>query len=417
MSDVSNILDFPGQINTIRAEIVTHSNNSVDISAMIIDLTLYEDIFSNTMSGYVFIEDSLDLISSLPLVGQEIFLLELQTPTFREKIDKKFYVYKLSSRSTKKRSQSYMLHFCSLELIVSINSKVSKAFAGNITDIVTDIFNNDRLLASKEILKIDKTSNSINFISPYWTPLQSINWLAEKSINERGVSNYLFYETNKTFEFSSIDTLMRSGNVMNYIFADVDSKTAAPNDFLKQYEIVESIDTDVVFDYMRNTSAGMYGSTLYTYDITTKTIAKTTYDYFNSFDKSTHLEPYPLRTPELARKSIASVHHIAKNNYRTGSNKPLRYGDFFLQRNSLIEQITAFKFNIRVFGRTDIKVGDVVSFTISDKRQITKSDIEEAKSDYFSGRYLIAAIRHQISYGKHFMNMEIVSDSFIKELT
>jgi hypothetical protein len=50
-----------------------------------------------------------------------------------------------------------------------------------------------------------------------------------------------------------------------------------------KYKVVESIDTPVTFDYLRNVSAGMYASRLYTMDMTTRTISRKDYDYIDSF--------------------------------------------------------------------------------------------------------------------------------------
>jgi hypothetical protein len=419
MSDNSNVISFPGEINVIRAELISNTGKVLDITALISDLSLFEDLFSNTMTGHMIIEDALDLINNTPLIGQEQFNLELQTPTLTQKIVKTFYIYKLQGRSAKKRSQIYMLNFCSRELIYSSNSKVAKSFSGSITDSVVSIFRDTRYLSSEASLFVDQSKNSYSFVAPYWTPLETINWLSGKAINERGVSNYLFYETNQSFEFVSVDTLLGAGIEREYIFSDVDSNTAfgVNGDKDEKYKIVESMDTAVTFDYLRNLNAGMFSSRLYTYDLTTKNISTNTFDYIDDFDKSRHLESGPLNTNLLLRKKIASLYFIEKNNYQTGVFKPQGYSDFFLQRNSLLEQLSAFKISIKVSGRTDIKVGNVIKFTINEFRQILGDEIDtEGRSDYYSGRYLITAIRHQIINGKHDMYMEIVKDSFMKKL-
>jgi anti-sigma28 factor (negative regulator of flagellin synthesis) len=50
--------------------------------------------------------------------------------------------------------------------------------------------------------------------------------------------------------------------------------------------------------------------------------------------------------------------------------------------------------------------------------EIVKKEINtDANMEYFTGKYLVTAIRHQIINGKHMMDMEIVSDSFAKEIT
>lgn len=419
MADSSDKLSFLGQVDVHTAEIISSTGKHIDISTMIADISLYEDIFSNTMSGYLLIEDSLDLINNLPLIGQEQLVLELQTPTLPEKISKTFYVYKLQNRKVKKRSQTYMLNFCSKELIYSSNAKIAKAFSGNISDTVQSIFRDTRFLGSSSKLFVDKTKNSYSFVAPYWTPLETINWLADKSVNSSGVPNYLFFETNQSFEYVSVDTLIQAEPKREYIYADVDPNTAFGVHGSKddKYRIVESIDNGVTFDYLRNLTAGMYASNLSTFDMTTKNININNFDYIRDFDKSSHLEKIPLKTDDLIRKKLASLYFITKNNYQTGSFKQQGYKDYFLQRNSLLEQINAFKISIKVPGRTDIKAGNVITFTINEMRQLLKDEIDTGgKSDYFSGRYLVTAIRHQIISGKHVMQMEIVSDSFIKKV-
>lgn len=412
-------ISFPGEIDVLKATIISCFGKEIDITAMMGDLTLYEDIFSNTMSGCVLIEDSLDLVSTLPLIGQEQFIVELQTPTLKQKIEKVFYIYKLQHRTNKKRVQTYVLNFCSLELINSSNSKVAKSFSGNITDTVISIFKDERYLASKSDIFFEKTKNDYSFVAPYWSPIETINWLSNKSLNMRGVPNYLFFETNKTFEYVSVDTLIQGPIKREYVFSDIDSNTmyGQNGDIDLKYNAVETMDTAVTFDYLRNLNAGMFSSKLYTYDITTKNINTNTFDYIDDFDKSSHLEKYPLRTNTLFRKKLASIYFIEKNNYQTGVFKKQGYNDTFLQRNSLLEQLSAFKISIKVFGRTDLKVGSVIKFTINEFRQILSDEIETSgKSDYYTGRYLITAIRHQIINNKHMMYMEIVSDSFIKKL-
>lgn len=420
MTEATSSISFLGQIDVKKTLLISHSGKVSNIFSLIKEISIYEDIFSNSLSGYLIIEDSLDLINTLPLIGQELLELELQTPTLKNKIHHTFYVYKLQHRTSKKRVQTYMLNFCSRELIHSSNSKVSKSFSGQITDTVTSIFRDPKYIASDSTLYVEPTKNAYTFIAPYWTPFETINWLTGKSINPRGVPNYLFYQTNQSYEYVSVDKLMESAPEREYIFTDTDANTVyGSNGTLDdKYKIVESIDTGVTFDYLRNLNGGMYSSKLYTFDLTTKNISSNTFDYLDDFSKSNHLEKYPLKSSNLIRKKIASLYFIHKNNYQHTNFKKQEYDKFFLPRNSLLEQLSTFKMSIKVHGRTDLKVGNIIKFTIPEMREILGDEInaESMKSTYFSGRYLVTAIRHQIIGGAHTMNMEIVSDSFVKQL-
>ena len=419
MADYDERLSFTGQVNVLTADLYSYSGVKLDITAIIGELSLYEDLFSNTMSGRVLLQDALDLINNFPLIGQELLVLKLQTPTVKQTISKTFYVYKLQHRTHKERVQTYVLNFCSKELIASANSKVAKSYSGNIAGTVSEIFKDERYLSSKSKLNTEATKNSYSFIAPYWSPLETINWLSGKSLNGKGVPNYLFYESNQSFEFVSVDSLIQKEPVREYIFNDIDGNTVygVNGDKESKYKIVESMDTAVTFDYLRNLNAGMYSSMLYTYDATTKGINRNTFDYIDDFGKSSHLEKVPLKTPELLRKKISSIYFIEKNNYQIGKFQPQGYKYFFLQRNSLLEQLSAFKVSIRVHGRTDVMVGQTITFKINQFRKIVADEIDTtAKSDYFSGKHLITAIHHQFINGNHTMDMEIISDSFIKNL-
>jgi hypothetical protein len=419
MSDISSKISFPGEVNVITANLISHKGSVIDITTLIVDITIYEDLFSNTMSGYVLIGDSLDLINTLPLIGQELLEIELQTPTLKSVIKKQFYIYKLQHRVAKKRSQIYMLNFCSKELVISSNLKISKAFSGNITDTVKSIFSDRKLLGSDTKLITDTTKNSYSFIAPYWNPLETINWLTGKSLSSKGSPNFLFYESHFAFNYVSVESLISSPTVRDYVFSDVDANTfAGPSDDVEaKYNIVQSMNDSTTFDYLRNLNGGMYASKLYTIDLTTKNINMNSYDYINDFGKTTHLEKHPIKTDSLLRTKLANLYFIEKNNYQTGVFKQQLYKDSFIQRNSLIEQLFAFKIGIKVFGRTDIKIGDTIKFTMNEFREITKDEIDtSAKNDYYCGKYLITAIRHQILSGKHTMDMEIVSDSSISKI-
>ena len=419
MAEIKTSITTPGEINIRRFDLRSNNGKILDLSAIVYDMTLYEDIFSNTMSGYLLIQDSLDLINTLPIIGEEILYIDIQTPSLVQSIIKEFYVYKLSELVQNKRSSTYLLHFCSLELISSTNSKISKSFKGNITKTIQEIFTNKVYgLGSEKKIDFDATANDYSFVAPYWSPMQTINWLTTKSLNKRGISNFLFYENNKEYKYTSIDSLLSAPIARDYVLSDVNSTTAIGGDIEKRYSFVELVEMPVTFDYMRNLSAGMYGGILYTYDLTTKKIKKTKYDYLKDFSKGNHTNNSPLKSKNFYKNLKASIHFAGQNDYLNGSFKSQRIHDTMLQRNSLMEQIRAFKFNIKVFGRTDIKIGQTINYTSPKGREIASDDIKtNAESEYFTGKYLITAIRHRIIAGKHSMEMEIISDSFVKEIS
>ena len=76
MSEETENLSYLGQTTVNRVDLISFDNKRINIAGMFSEISIYEDLFSNTMSGHILIEDSLDLINSVPLIGQEQIIIE-----------------------------------------------------------------------------------------------------------------------------------------------------------------------------------------------------------------------------------------------------------------------------------------------------------------------------------------------------
>jgi len=415
MSDTK--ISFVGEVNVSKIDLISTNGYATDITNLVVETNVYEDMFSNSISATLVIADATNLSEVLPIVGEEIVEIEFTTPTLQQKFIKTFYVYKISDRnlSEASRAQTYVMHLCSKELIISENNKISKAFSGKISTTVSNIFSDKEFIGSDKKLIVEDTSNSYSFVAPYWTPFKTINWLSERAMNKTGTPNYVFFETTQSFEFTSIERLMKSPPKRSYVYADVNATTLF-NDIDSKYNVVDNIYADVSFDYLRRLNSGMYSSSLQTLDMTSKTIKAYDYDYIKNFSNSTHLEKNPISTPNIIRKKIASQYFIEKNGHLYSNKMDQGHDKRYLQRNSLMEQVFAYRVNISVPGRFDIKAGDVIDFTINSFGAFGSEEMHQITDNKYTGKYLITAIRHIIRSNKHTMNLEIIKDSFAKPL-
>jgi hypothetical protein len=79
--------------------------------------------------------------------------------------------------------------------------------------------------------------------------------------------------------------------------------------------------------------------------------------------------------------------------------------------------LSNLKIEIEVPGRTDVEVGRLVNFLYPKNIDKNATDLAEDTLDpYMSGIYMITAIRHEFVLNKHTMYMELVKDSFKREL-
>lgn len=392
-----------------------------DIKDFVLETVIFEDIFSNTMSGYVVIKDSASFITQLPLIGgTELIEVKFRTPQYSTTIEKTFFITGISERIMSEKTQAYVLNMMSKEALTDNITRVSKKFSGTTHDIIGKIYK-DYLFSNKNLITTEAHASSVSVVSPYWSPLKLINWICNRSY--KTVPNVLFFESNKSFYLASVESLIRRGvqNVFGAYSYIPNASQPGSTDVNTKYKMIQSISPVTMSDVLRDQDFGYYSSKLITHDITTKQYLEFTsdqYQYhkkvFNLHDKGntqTYSESVP-RNPDGFRSVRTKQFNMFEE------NKDPNYEAWAMQRNSLIQEAQHLKLNIEVAGRTDIEVGVVLNLTIpkATNKDITSQNINNYIDPYLSGLYLVTAIRHSFLVNKHTMYMEVMKDSFSKQI-
>jgi hypothetical protein len=411
-----------GDINIEMVQITTTQGFYQDILNQVISLQIFEDIFSPFTTGTLEIKDSLDLLNVFPFNGEEYLELKLNTPTLTEgNIDGKFYIYKMSNRvMLGDRVTIYTLHFISIEAIVDLNKKISKTFSGKCSDIVKDLLSDTAYgLQATKPLVVEDTQNSTKYISNFWSPIKNLNNLAETSINMNGSSSYLFYEDRYGFNFVSLESLYTKNVFQEFIYdsyiRDTTIDTGSVKNVTEDYKRIHSINISTVFDYIERVRSGLYGSKLYTHDMTTKTFEGKLYNMLDNFSKEKHLNEFPLASNSSIYRYNSMIMFVPKY-YQNFSN----FGDStnansIQNRISLLSQIDANKLEIVVPGRLDYTVGLKVLLKLYKIEPQSKED-SELIDNMLSGNYIIAAINHYINRNLHECSIELVKESLLIDL-
>jgi len=106
---------------------------TADITDFMMEINLYEDLFSFCMTGNVILADAANLISNLPIVGNEFITVKFRTPTLEDSpenvIQKTFQVYAIYDRILNDdRSQFYNISFISPEGYENQTTVVGKSY-------------------------------------------------------------------------------------------------------------------------------------------------------------------------------------------------------------------------------------------------------------------------------------------------
>ena len=208
-----NQLRYAGDVNIERATLTSSRGVFQNITAQVLNVIIYEDLFSPFITGSLVVKESFDFQNLLPLVGEEYLELKVSTPTIEKGvIQGTFLVYKMTDKvNLGDRSVAYELNFISVEAIVDQNKKLSKVYAGKISDIVsTFVLDKVDGLESKKKFIVENTRNTIKYVSPYWGPVKNLTFLSENSISETQSPSFLFFENRDGFNFRSLEKLYQS---------------------------------------------------------------------------------------------------------------------------------------------------------------------------------------------------------------
>lgn len=447
---MSESLQKAGSVKIEELKLISTNNTIWDLTEFLVELNIFEDIFSNYLQGNIVLTDSRNLIEKVPIIGEELLVLKVKTPSFPDDftIKKTFRVFKLSDRNVVRdnNTQNFILYFASIELFYDILLPLFVPFEGKITDVVEEIYTNyisasrdfdigessnsvKEIEHSTPLFVLNETTNKVKFVAPGWTPFKCLNWLATKSIPKNGkAKNYLFFETNKAFIFGSIEHILKEVAQNENLLAgtyfisasNIRDDLNSPN-IPREFFIAKDAEMVDTTDHVKNYTNGYLASRLITLDVHNKKYNVVDYDYVKEYKKQFHTSgsgstAEPVFTEDSLRNFATNINYYPINpklftDFKENVSEKIE--EIYGNRKSSLLDLTNIKMNITVPGRTDLAVGRVIYFSypsLGPKSEEDKTPEEKEDKDY-SGYYLITAIRHKINKIDHSMRMEIIKDS------
>lgn len=424
MQDQQAYLRFAGDVSLEEITLHTLNGQSANVTAQVISVEIYEDLFSPFMTLSIVLRESVDYINLFPFIGEEYLNIRISTPNIDKPIEGKFYIYKISDRQyTKDREVVYTVKGISEEYLYDANKKLSQTFKGNCGEIALSLFNKAGLNTRKTTF-IEKTSNKTAFTAAFWCPTKCLSFLATNAMNESTSPTYLLYENRDGFNFRSIDELLKKASYHKFVKDNFtrsmigDSSVAATKDPEQDFKRILELDIPVLTDYMEDIQSGRLKSRIISHDLVTKQY---------------HIRDYSIRRdtehpPTLLNPNPAFSQHVSTNSISTMIIMPRHFSNFsgfadvtnydtIQRRMSFFQNLQKYKVTIQVLGRTDYTVGQVMELDIPRATQITKDQKDSPRDDILSGRYLLSGISHIITKERHTCNMELIKNSIIFDMS
>ena len=439
-------LNFAGEYAISELKLMSSSGNVVDLSMAYTALSLFEDIFSSSMSGLVVISDTNNILMNLPVTGQDYLSMKIVTPSLEKSpIDYTqtvFAVNKIDTRVDADGTQVFQLHFISPELLRNERVRISKSYESTISNMVYDALNNAKYINTNKEIFLEETKGIRKIVVPNSHPFDFIKKLArEAESKEYNSPHYLFYENIFGIHFRSIESLYRQASIGSYHAGDVGFSLTTAGKIEEEYARVVDYQIKSNNDTLANVVGGMLASKIITHDIVQKKYDINRHDYFQDFYKykrvnynsTTKDNPIYSEVPldtfgnNLGNfdESRIHLHPTSTINNKDASHytsdSELLYEsnaipETLLSRQAKFMELNAgTSINMQIKGNTTIACGDIVEF---DMPIVGKSHGKGDSDIYYSGRYLISKLRHifQPSANNHEIALTLVKDSFSREL-
>ncbi len=174
----SQFLRNPGQVEIKNIVLVSSPKGTyVNLLDYLVEINIYESLFSGSVSGTITLADSTNLISMMPLMGDEFLFMNIKTPGMLDEfsIYKTFRVYAISDKIYGDDASKliYHLNFTTTETFNDLNNPIYRAFEGTPSQIITRIYE-DYLQADRNISlskNLDSTKNPLTILD---TPTNKI---------------------------------------------------------------------------------------------------------------------------------------------------------------------------------------------------------------------------------------------------
>lgn len=451
MKESEELLTHAGDYLVEEISIVSSNNEVIDISNFLLETHLYEDVFSPFMTGKLVLADAINLISSVPLLGDEFINLKFRTPSLDDTpanvIEKSFQIYSIDDRVLNgDRSQFYTISFISIEGYYDSTIPISKTFRGTTDEIVDNIYETyikaDRRVDTVGVttpLIIGDTPHSsrLTYTSNHWTAVKNLNFISKRTRGSAlNGADYVFFESNKNFYFTSLESLIATqinSSVFDEYVVELDGMNIPRRDNARSYygnlftskmTRIENMKMVKTLNVLEGQTNGYFSNSVLGYDLITKKMSESTFDVIDNqgaFVKTDVGTPIPAN---VARSAYANTEFVmfntsVHNDYGKTDTDNLPeghpaqyYTDRHMFRKSYLNSFDQFKFEMTIPGRTDIEVGAVIDVLHPNPAIIDSEtkDIDTIIDPLLSGAYLITALHHKFDSERHVITAEIVKN-------
>lgn len=413
-------LILPGHFKLLSAILVTNTGSIHEISGFIPSFTIEESIESDCVYGYAEVYDSVGYLENLPIRGEENLRIVVEDAA-QNAITYELKVYKVTDINISNVNDmiTYKMHYVSRARYEASFRRVIEPFDDSISNIVRSIFERYYPSGFGDLLVPEETEGIFRCVIPNYTPMQTINFLANRAYSLTSPScSFRFFQTSEGFYFATDEYLIKRflenpEEIKQFAYSDALNRDGAEFEAEMQNMIeiknVERINT------MGDLSSGAYRSHVIEIDIIRGVVnlpgASPRYSYNFAIERDNYTFTSGRGSNQDRHSESFIQEYFTQENERRFivvrdyedeiSGLQLR-GNQFLPE--IVANRAAYRYHMnsllvtaRSNGRLDLNAGDLIQITLPEFNYSSTRGL----NPQLSGYYLIKTLSHSFVRDTH----------------
>jgi hypothetical protein len=359
------------------------------------------------------------------LYGSEILTFNVES-THRNQSNADFSVrlmlHTIGDKIRQERTTFYNLEFASPDAFTNEFTRVNRVYKKRrISDIVSSILNED--LQTSEENVIEATSEPVTILSPNWRPFDACAWMCKhaKKSKDRGVGYMFFSNSRDGYVFRSVDSMLKDSvkqpQVQTFYYQPKNLKGGGGD---SDQMNIEAIKFPKVTRFMEQMRIGSFAGTalgIDLCDLRKTTVSRyTAREYWNKMDHAENFEFIGLSGSRIEEK-YTRQYLIGLPTYLYTDQQAMNGGvasladtlDNQLYATLRYQSMKHVMCTIVIPGNTTVHAGDCVKIVVPVMDASGKT--MPVKDPIYTGKYLVAAVKHIWSPKKLTTELTLCRDS------
>lgn len=391
---------------------VTHITGqfSRDITMLVSQLNIYEDLLGEPVSGNISIRDAAGLFDNHSLNDDEFLQITIETEEGTFTND--FWIHDIKNVKPHGNMvrKTYTIGFTTLSMALVSQKRICKSYAKeSLGEIITDLLQLSSV--PEDLVRIDDDGEVIlPYVCTYKNAIAASQDLVKESLDK---VHFFYQEKDSTWILTSWDKLIEEQeNVNTYTYTQfgvgTQNKEEVSNFRITSWEVISSMGP------LNRIVNGAMASNIIVHDLAQKKQTKYIFKREEADD------------PLLNDKALPLYFQASEDSYRFLSSAKNTMGDELLAqeqqsqnrmplRNAKIHEINTIVLRVEIPGQIALKIGHTINLDILRRVEDTLPEAYQYENHpILSGKYIVSAMHHAISGRDYQIVAELRKDSTLK---